>query len=260
MRQTLRLPVLALCACLALPLAADDAPPAELTVDEIVARNIASRGGREAVEALDTVKITGRMTQPGMELPVTLYFARPDKARLEVEAQGMTLVQAYDGTVGWYLDPFQGDPTPREMPAAQLEQFRGNVDFEGQLYDYAAKGHTIALRGLGEVDGTPAYVLEITKANGDVITDYLDAETFLELRQRVDTEVEGRPVAMEVDFDDYRPIGDPPLLAVHSIEQRRVGSPESSTIVFDTVETNLELADDLFAMPKPVATAPGGTE
>ena len=50
--------------------------------------------------------------------------------------------------------------------------------------DYKAKGHTVELVGKEKVEGTDAYKLKVTLKNGDVRYIYLDAETYLEIRDR----------------------------------------------------------------------------
>src|ERR1700730_15493935 len=79
------------------------------TVDEVVAKNIAARGGLEKLKAVKTMRITGKtILGPGVEAPIVIESKRPDKVRLDVVVQGMTLSQGYDGKQGWLLNPFSG--------------------------------------------------------------------------------------------------------------------------------------------------------
>jgi len=70
------------------------------TVDEIVAKNIESRGGLEALQAIQSVRITGKMAIMGNESPIRVEWKRPGKLRSEFEMQGMTVTMAYDGDKG----------------------------------------------------------------------------------------------------------------------------------------------------------------
>ena len=63
---------------------------AEVTLDEIIVKHIASKGGLEAIKAIDTLRITANMQMgPGMEAPITMESRRPDSLRVEFEMQGM---------------------------------------------------------------------------------------------------------------------------------------------------------------------------
>ena len=92
-----------------------------LTVDEIIAKNIEARGGLEKLKAVKTMRVSGRISVgQGLEAPVTMEFKRPRKMRMEFTLQGLTGVQAYDGKKGWGISPFQGKKDP-EHPAASTK-------------------------------------------------------------------------------------------------------------------------------------------
>src|SRR5262245_14144903 len=77
------------------------------TADEIISKNIQARGGLEKIKAVKSMKMIGRMTiGPGAEAPLTVEIKRPNKMRLDVTFQGMTLTQSYDGKKGWVINPF----------------------------------------------------------------------------------------------------------------------------------------------------------
>ena len=98
------------------------APPtvAAQTVDEIVARHVAARGGREALAAVRTVRMTGRATAgPGREAIVRREIARPGRIRTEFVFQGTTGVYAWDGSAGWRVSPLDGGLEPEPLPAEE---------------------------------------------------------------------------------------------------------------------------------------------
>ena len=88
------------------------------TVDEIVARHVAARGGREALAAVRTVRMTGRATAgPGREAIVRREIARPGRIRTEFVFQGTTGVYAWDGSAGWRVSPLDGRLEPEPLSA-----------------------------------------------------------------------------------------------------------------------------------------------
>jgi hypothetical protein len=61
--------------------------------------------------------------------------------------QGMTAVRAYDGSVGWQIQPFRGRKEPELMVEDNLRDLLLAADFDGPLVDYAEKGNTIEYLG-----------------------------------------------------------------------------------------------------------------
>jgi outer membrane lipoprotein-sorting protein len=227
------------------------------TVDELIEKNIQAKGGREKIQAIKTLRLTGKraMSQgtQSMEVPFTLEMARPDKMRVEFVVQGMTGIQTYDGKQGWMVMPFMGKTDPEPIADKQLEALQEQADFDGPLMDYKTKGHQVELVGREDLEGTPAWKLKITKKNGDLGYYWLDAETFLDLKASGKTNVNGQDIEGESWFGDYKETGG--VLFAHSVENKVVGMPGSATITIDKVEVNPDLPADRFGKPQPAKKA-----
>ncbi len=223
------------------------------TVDEIVAANLEAKGGEDAWKALESGKMAGTMRMGGgaagaMEMPFTVEFKKPHKVRLEFTMQGMTAIQAFDGEIGWSIMPFLGKTEPEEMAEDQVKQLKDQADFEGVLVDYEEKGHAIELVGEEEVDGTPAYKLKVTRADGDVDFLYLDAEYFVEFKIEATREVQGNEVTISTVLGDYKEVDG--LIFAHSMEMAFGGSEAQQVITIESIELGIELPDERFAMPE----------
>ena len=228
----------------AMPLVAD-----EMTVDDVIAKNIEAKGGQDAWDAVDSAKIVGKINMGGMEMPMTLYFKRPSMVRMEMEMQGQKIVQAYDGESGWQIMPLMGKTEPQPMSALELKQVKRQADFEGPLVNWKEKGHTVELIGETEVDGTPAYELKVTYDTGDVSTLYLDAEHFVEFKSLGKVETPQGEMEMEGILGDYKEVGG--VMLAHSMEMRPSGQPQGAVITFDSIDVNPEgITEALFAMPE----------
>jgi outer membrane lipoprotein-sorting protein len=226
------------------------------SLEEILAKNVEVRGGEDAILAVQTTRSTGTMRMGGsaagaIEVPFTAEFKRPNKVRIEFTMQGMTAVQAYDGEVGWSIMPFLGKTEPEEMAEDQLKDIKDQSDFDGILVNYEEKGHTVELMGTEEVDGTPAYKLKVTKENGDVVNLYLDQEYYIEFKADTKREVQGAEVEVSTVFGDYKEVDG--LLFAHSMEMSFAGNPAGQVITIETMELDVEIDDDRFAMPEPAA-------
>ncbi len=230
---------------------------AEETVDEIVAANLEVKGGEDAWIALETGRMHGTMRMGGgaagaIEVPFTVEFKKPDKLRLEFTMQGMTAIQAFDGTTGWAIMPFLGKTEPEEMAEDQVKQLKNQADFEGVLVNWKEKGHAVELVGNEEVDGTPAYKLKVTRENGDVDYLYLDEEYFVEFKIESEREVQGTKITVSTVLGDYKEVDG--LLFAHSMEMAYGEGGIQQVLTIEDIELGVELGEDRFAMPeKPAA-------
>ena len=232
---------------------------AEETVESIVAKNLESLGGLDAIKAVDSMLLTGTMTMGGnMEAPFTILKQRPNKVRMEFHLQGMTGVQAYDGTIGWSEMPFMGQTEPQKMADDQLKQTRQQAEFDPPLVDWQDRGHKVELLGKEDLEGTEAYKLKITLADGDEVISYLDTEYCLELRQERKVVAMGNEADLSIEIGDYKEVGD--LVIPHSFEQRFAGAAAGQTLTIQTIELGVEVEDGVFSMPEPEAEEPEAEE
>jgi len=219
------------------------------TVDEIVAKHLAARGGREALAAVKTLRLSGHATAgPGREAIVRREIARPGKIRTEFVFQGTTGIYAFDGKQGWRVSPLDGsldaEPLPDDEAAASAEQ----ADIEGPLVDWKAKGHKIERVGTASLPGGPAHELRVTLKSGAVRRVFVDETTGFIVRMESTRRVRGHDVALETDFGDYRKTDG--VAFPHSIEGSARGRPNRLRIVVDSVEVNPKLDDARFQMPR----------
>src|SRR5437868_12030495 len=161
---------------------AQDKP--QLTVDELVAKNVAAKGGSDALRALQSVRLNGKMlvNEGQIQLAYAETKKRPDEVRTEATLQGMTAVEAYDGKEGWRISPFQGRKDPEKMSADDVKPLMENAEIDGPLVDWKTKESKLEYLGREDVDGTSAYKIKVVRKNGDVSFVYLDPDHFLEIR------------------------------------------------------------------------------
>lgn len=229
-------------------------PATGQTVDELIAKNIAARGGLAKLRAVTSLRMSGRMTMgPGVEAPILLELKRPSSVRMEFTFRGRTGVHAYDGHDGWVLDPFGPKAEAAPMSAEDLNDAREQADIEGPLVDYKAKGHSVQLVGKEQVNGKDAYKLKLTLKNGDVRYTYLDATSYLEVRIESTRSVRGETLDVETMIGDYRDVGG--VMFPHSFESGPRGRPEKQNVDVDKIELNPAIADARFKIPAPAAPA-----
>jgi len=225
------------------------------TVDEIIAKNVQARGGAEKMKSVQSIKATATMTMgPGMEAPGILIQKRPALARLEFTVQGMTAVQAYDGSHAWQIMPFMGKKDAELMSVDEAKEVEEMADIDGPLVDYKSKGHQVELLGKEKVEGTDAYKLKATLKNGDVQTIYIDADSFLEIKEETRHMVRGTEQVVESAIGDYKEVNG--LILPFAVESGVKGSPDKQKLTIQKVEFNVPADDAMFKMPPPAPPAP----
>src|SRR6266478_2940697 len=155
---------------------------AEIFAAEIVAKNVAARGGLDAWRKVETMVWIGHIESAHAPLPrmqFKLEQKRPNKTRLQMNALGDKSVRAFDGVQGWKLRTARGRPevqpyTPQELKFAQAAH-----GIDGPLIDYAAKGNSVTLESLDEIGGRKAYHLNVRLPRGGNEDVWVDTKTYL---------------------------------------------------------------------------------
>src|SRR5262245_345666 len=98
-------------------------PVSAQTAEEIVAKYIKTIGGAEKIEAIKTLRRSGKYTGGGgFEAVFIQENKRPEMARQEILIQGITGVYAYDGKTGWKIEPWQGKKDAEPLGEDELKQ------------------------------------------------------------------------------------------------------------------------------------------
>ena len=225
------------------------------TADEVIAKYIKAEGGLDKIRSIETIRMTGKSEMgQGIEMPLTRLSKRPNRIRTEFTLQGMTGIQAFDGTNAWALMPFMGKTTPEIMPADESKRTEEQADIDGPLVDYQKKGNKVELAGKEQVDGADAWKLKVTLKNGDERDYYLDAETGLPVKVTGKVTVRGSETEFTTMLGDYKDVGG--RMVPFTIETGAVGMPMKQKLVLDKVEFNTPIADSLFAVPANAVHAP----
>jgi hypothetical protein len=221
----------------------------EMKMDEILSKYYETVG-MEYIKKWNTVILTGKAKNQGMEFPVKIIMKRPDKIRTEVEIQGNKMISAFDGQVGWNISPWAGTSDPQDMTGDEVKVMKEQADFEGVLVDWQTKGHKLELLGKEEMDGTSVYKIKVVKANGDNETDFIDAENFVPIKVISVTFVQGNESESESYPGNYKEVEG--AMMPFSIENKFKGANGqvfSNHFVTENYEINKEVSDSLFVKP-----------
>src|SRR5689334_22752117 len=117
---------------------AQDQNQKKFTVDELVAKNVEAKGGMEALHALQSLKLTGKIlvNEGKIVFSYVAIKARPNKLRTEATLQGLTQVDAYDGKEGWKISPFSGRKDPERSTTDDSKTLEEDAELDGPLVDW----------------------------------------------------------------------------------------------------------------------------
>jgi len=246
----------------------------QLSATQIVEKNVEARGGISAWRALQTLEMKGKLQAGGnkrptipvpgtrigpeinskrpveqVQLPFVMELQRGRKQRLEIQFNGQTALQVYDGSQGWKLRPFLNRHEVENYTADELKQASAQSDIDGLLIDYAGKGTKVELEGVDKVEGRSAYNLKVTDKNGNMRHDWVDAQTFLEIK------VEGAPRRLDGKYHpvstylrDYRAVNG--LVMPYLMETVVEGVKDTEKIQIEEIVSNPKLDESRFAMPR----------
>jgi len=214
-------------------------------LDEIL-KNHYKAVGQEKLVKYKSMQASGKAMVQGMEMPIKIASKRPDKIRIVVEVQGSEIVSAYDGETTWSINPMTGSADPVEVTGPEADGLIESADMDGQLWNYKEKGHQMELEGSEEWEGTEVYVLKLTKKNGNIDHYYLDVDSYLIVRVKSITIMNGSEVESGVLLSNYQEVEG--TLIPFSTEQI-YGGQTTMTLLLEEISYDVELEDAIFSKP-----------
>jgi hypothetical protein len=223
-------------------------PASAQSVDEIIAHYIKTIGGMEKIQAVSTLRRSGKFTGGGgFEAVVLQENKRGRSVREEFSLQGMTGIDAYDGKTGWKIEPWNGKKDPESLGEEEMKSILEDSDFDGPLVNYKQKGNKVEFVGMDQFEGTDTFKLKVTIANGDVYFYYLDTDYYVPIKVDTKRIIRGAEREYETALGDYKEVAG--WYLPHSIETNTKGSQDKSKVVYDKIEANVPIDDGRFRMP-----------
>lgn len=218
------------------------------SVEDVVAKHVAARGGAERWRAVRSMDLSGTYTSFSEDHPFTLRRKRPGRYRFETNTMRSPVTVAHDGTAAWWIFPPIGVREAAVAPEPDALLIAREAEIEPVLLDSKAKGHKVELAGKGNVNGQETVALKATLANGWEETWHLDPETWLEVAvdSKVTDYTQSRdPIRQRAYFSDFKTVNG--LAIPHRIEKEY--GARATLMVIETVRIDAPLDDALFARP-----------
>ena len=246
-RQLTLLAALGLAGC-----ATSKAP--DLGLSELVSRNAAARGGRAAIEAIQSLDARLRIVEPTYSVEGVWRVDRRGRMRIDVSIGGKRVfTEAFDGTNGWQM---AGDAPPKaaspEGAAALRHSGQLPTNILG-LHEMATHGHRLELVGREQIGGISHYALVLTLDDGFQTRYYVDPSTFLITRSRVHKALhpdnDPTPTTIETVWSDFRPVAGV-LVPFEARDTDLATGKLLQTTTLLEMTANRPVDDEFFQVPK----------
>ena len=226
------------------------APAVAATLEEVIAKHVEARGGRDNWDKIRSIRMTGDFTAFSKVAPFTLTRARDNSYLMDTKMNGRVVIIGHDGATTWWNNHWFKEGAER-MTGIDSEVAKADAHFVNPLFNYEELGMTAEYIGETEYEGMPALGIKLTRPDGAEETWYLDPSSHLEYARTSPGSDFGRPLPQRTFYDDFREIEGvmiPFLVATQWYTRNRV-------MHVDNVEVNTEVDPAMFSMPAPEGMA-----
>ena len=220
------------------------------SLDEIISKHIQAIGGTENLAKLKSYRASGKISLgQGMEAPFLIECVQDKAARFEMTFQGMTMIQCVEGESGWGIMPFQGKKDAEPFTPEQIKSMSDQMDIQGLLNNYAAKGHQVEYIGKEDFEGTEVHKLKIIKKNEDIVYKYIDSESFLELKSSTTIKTNDGETKNDLISSNYQMVEGVNLPFSMISRNTIAGQTFDQILTLDSILINPVLDESKFKMP-----------
>ena len=185
------------------------------TAEEIINKYLTATGGVENWQKLEGVKMSAKVNQGGMDIPLDIFNLKDGRQMTVVTFQGKSIKQGvYDGTTLWSTNFMT--MKAEKSDAETTENFKTALgDFPDPFLNYSAKGYKVELVGKETVEGTETFKIKLTKkpvlvegkSEENVSFYFFDTEEFIPIL--VESEVKAGPAKgkiSQITMSDYQEV------------------------------------------------------
>ncbi|GCD78198.1 hypothetical protein JCM31826_16800 [Thermaurantimonas aggregans] len=217
----------------------------DMAADEIIRRYIAALGSESAISRIKDLVTEYNAEIKGMpfkaQLIIKKRFSNPPMMSNEIVAEGMGTLQktTFDGKRA-RTTSMMGDS---DIPEDQLDDMRMQALLISET-EYLKSGFTLRTTGIEEINGRPAYVVEVKDKNGKTTLEYYDTETFLKVKQEYTMETPQGKLNIFVEMSDYRDVEGFKIPG----KIRQGQGPQTITLTFSNARINTGLKAEDFKL------------
>ena len=226
------------------------------SVDEIIDNYFENTGGIDQWKKLKGVKMSAKLSQQGMEIPIEIIQMQGGKQMQIINFQGQSIkAQVFDGEVSWGINMMSQKPEKSDQETTDNLKLDNN-DFPDSFMDYKSKGYKAELIGKETVDGTETFKVKLTKEpktidgkkEDDITFYFFDTENYVPIA--IQTEVKegpGKGMIMEITMSDYQEVEG---LYFPFSQTQGIKDQPSIPLIIDSIELNPTIEEKEFKFPE----------
>jgi len=210
------------------------------SLDEIV-KNYSSAMKSDKLASVASIKVTGKMSSMGMEMPMVMFMKNPNKIKVVVSFNGQDMVSVFDGEKGYMINPMMGSSDPVELTGDQLTEVQKNSAFRNELLNYFKNGQ-LTLEGQDNVSDKPAFKLKANVGSSPIYL-FLDKGSYLIVKTTTTVDQMGTSMNVDSYMTDYVDIDG---VVLPKKTTAMANGMEAAVITLDKIEVNIPIEDSVF--------------
>jgi len=225
------------------------------TADEILAKYFENTGGLDKWKALQGIKISAKVNQGGLEIPLEMVQLKDGRQMTTITFQGKEIKQGvYDGSTLWATNFI--NMKAEKSDAEATENFKQDIgEFPDPFLNYKERGLKVELLGKETVDGSETFKIKLTKkpikvdgkVTDNVVYFFFDTENFVPLMSETEiTSGQAKGMISQTKMSDYQEVNG--LMMAFSMTQGIKGQG-GQPVTVSAIELNPKVDAAGFAFP-----------
>jgi outer membrane lipoprotein-sorting protein len=210
------------------------------SLEEIV-KNYSVAMKSDKLAGVTTIKISGKMSAMGMEMPMVMFMKNPNKIKVIYSFNGQDMVSVFDGEKGYMINPMMGSSDPVELTGDQLTQVQKSNAFRNELLNYFKNGQ-LTLEGQENVNDKPAFKLKVNVGSSPIYM-FLDKGSYMLVKTSTTVDQMGTSMNVDSYMTDYVDING---VVMPKKTTAMANGMEAAVITFDKIEVNIPMEDSIF--------------
>lgn len=210
--------------------------PSDLSADDVINKYLDAIGGKEKLSTINDLVMTSGISIQGMSIEIKIQQKAPNKIKVETLMGGNALsTQVFDGEKGMVKSQMGN----QEISGDDLEYMKIQATLNAEMH-FKELGIKTEITGSEEVDGKPAWKVQMTLPSGRTAVDFYDQESGL----KVKSVSQQGGMSVTATYSDYRPVEG----IQFPFKTKQVAGPQNLDIEVKSVEINKGVDDSVFEM------------
>jgi hypothetical protein len=172
--------------------------------EEIVSKHIEAIGGKDNWSKVKSIRSEATMKAQGAEIKMTFIQVDKKAMRQNISLMGMEGYSIITEKEGWSFMPFQGQTKPEPMTADDVKNSQDDLYLQDKFLTYKELGSKLEYLGKDDMDGTECFKFKMTDKSGEETTYFLDASSYLTIKQTSKIKADGKEMENSTLFSNYK--------------------------------------------------------